>query len=136
MVIDPFPTATSLGIAPLDNRYAGTAVDSLWTQALELSDSLMASLGARIIAVDAGMKNASKVRAAGVKAYQASHTFVNCLKQVIAQYNVGNSTWDLLPALLLLRLRFERLPPPKVGLSRGGGWFRSLPCPVLHSYLP
>ena len=79
------------------------------------SNNLMASLGGEIISVDAGIENTGKVRASpslpggGPKACSAIHTLLNEDKQVVGQYAGSNSTWELTPALLDLRRRFERL---------------------------
>lgn len=83
---------------------------------MQLADDLMASLGGRVNSIDAGIKNAAKVRlplskGSGGRACTAIHTVTNEHKQPIGQYCCSNSTWELSQGLMEMRLRFEHLDP-------------------------
>ena len=87
----------------------------------------MASLGGRVNSIDAGIKSASKVRVpftkgSGGRACTAIHTINNEHKQAIGQYCCSNSTWELSPGLMEMRLRFEVLDPGNL-LHYGQVWY-------------
>lgn len=83
---------------------------------VSVADQQMASLGGRIISIDAGIKNTSKVRLPANKgsagrACTAIHTVQNESKHVIGQYCCSNSTWELAAGMMDMRMRFALLDP-------------------------
>ena len=52
---------------------------------IQCSDNLMASLGGRILSIDGGIKNTSRVHEGGGRAATCIHTMLNEAKQVVGQ---------------------------------------------------
>lgn len=105
----------------ITSEYISTAMSQLSAASTDYCHRQMATLGGRVCSIDSGFKNASRVRTApaagAAQVFTAVQTVLNDRKQVIGQWCGSNSSRELLPALMDLRRRFERLPPPKVSVS-------------------
>ncbi len=90
-----------------NNTYTAKALSALHAEQVESSNKVMASLGGRTLSVDAGIKNAPKVRLSpgqgNGRVCTAIHTVLNEHKEVIGQYCCSNSTKELAAGLLDMR---------------------------------
>lgn len=109
MQVGPFPPLELLDVKH-NAAYVEAALQEMQDPQAEASRQLMASLGGMVLSVDAGIKNAKKIFQEGGRAATAIHTFQNSAGEVVGQFACSNSTKELIPALLRMDTRMDKLP--------------------------